>query len=323
MPTYGYVLPTRASVIGTEDNETLAAKTHADVVGSATRAEALGFESVWTGDSVLARPRHEPLSTLSAVGTATDAAGLGTAVYLPTLRNPVNVAHQTASVDQLSGGRLTLGVGVSSVQDDVRAEHANLGVAFARRGARLNELLDVVARLWTGDSVDFDGEFYHLEDARLGFGPVRRPPIYVATGGYDPERGLPGTVRERLVNHGDGYLPNVMSPETYADSLTYIYDLLEDAGRDPAGLDPAYYVDVVVDDDAKSALGQAREFYDRYYSDRRTFTDEEIERRGAFGPPAAVAETLDAYADAGVETMVVRFATRNQRASLRRFADVI
>lgn len=322
MPTYGYLLPTRESVL-VSDDEALAARTDADVLGLATRAEALGFESVWAGDSVLARPRHEPLSTLSAVGGGTDAVDLGTAVYLPTLRNPVAVAHRTASVDQLSGGRLALGVGAGSATDEVEAEHANLDVPFERRGARLNELLEIVTRLWAGERVDFEGQFYQVSAAELGFGPVRTPPVYVATGGYHPEKGFPKTVRERIVDYGDGYLPNVMSPETYAESLAHIYDLLEEAGRDGSAFDPAYYIDVVVSDDEQSALEEARRFYDRYYSDRPGFTDEEIRERGAFGSLATVAERLDAYESAGVETMIVRFATSNQRRNLRGLAALI
>lgn len=323
MPTYGYLLATRGSVLASDDDEELAARTDADVLGLAATAEALGFSSVWVGDSVLARSRHDPLSTLAAVGGYTDALDLGTAVYLPTLRQPVAVAHRVASVDQLTGGRLAPGVGVSSATAAAEAEHANLGVPFERRGARLNELLEIVTRLWAGEQVDFEGEHYSVKGAELGFGPLREPPIYVATGGYHPEKGFPETVRERIMNYGDGYLPNVMAPETYAQSLAYIHDLLDEAGRDASSFDPAYYLDVVVSDDEASALEEARRFYDRYYADREPFTDEEIRNRGAFGPPATVSETLDAYAEAGVETMVVRLATRNQRQSLRKLAELL
>lgn len=323
MPTYGYLLPTRGSVLASDDGEALAARTQADVIDLARRAEALGFGSVWVGDSVLARPRHEPLSTLAAVGTVTDAVDLGTAVYLPALRKPVNVAHLTASVDQLTGGRLLIGVGASSGQSDIEAEHANLDVSFENRGAQLNELLEIVTRLWTTECVDYDGKYYQLDDASLGFGPVRVPPIYVSTGSYHPEKGFPKLIRERIVSHGTGCLPNVMSPERYGESLDHINELLEDAGRDPSTFDRAYYMDAVVDDDEETAVEEAREFYGRYYSDRREFTVEEIKRRGAFGPPSTVAETLGEYADAGAERVVVRFVTPNQRTSLRRFADLL
>lgn len=322
MPTYGYLLPTRGSVLTSDDDATLAAKTRADVVGLAERAEALGFRSVWVGDSVLARPRHDPLTTLAAVGAATEAVGLGTAMYLPALRSPVAVAHMAATVDQLSGGRLELGVGVGADEPGVRAEHANLGVPFADRGARLNELLDVATDLWAGDRVDHAGDHYRIEDASLGFGPVGDLPIHVATGGYHPEKGLPGSAHERLVAHADGCLPNRLPPEAYADVLAHVRDRLADAGRDPDALDAGYYIDVVIAEDEATAFAEARAFYDRYYDDRDPIDDEALDRRGAFGPPAAVRETLSAYADAGAERMVVRFPARDQRANLRRFADL-
>ncbi|MFB6302609.1 MAG: LLM class flavin-dependent oxidoreductase [Haloferacaceae archaeon] len=323
MPTYGYLLPTRGSVLASDDDATLAAKTEADVVGLARRAEALGFGTVWAGDSVLARPRHEPLATLAAVGGATDALELGTAMYLPTLRSPVAVAHLAATVDQLSGGRLRLGVGVGSDEPGVRAEHANLDVPFTDRGARLNELLDIATALCDGETVDHAGDHYRVEDADLGFGPVGDLPVYVATGGYHPEKGMPRTARERLVTHADGFLPNRLPPADYADLLDHVRRLLADAGRDPDALDAGYYIDVVIADDEATAFAEARAFYDRYYDDRDPITDEALDRRGAFGPPAAVGETLDAYVEAGAERLVVRFPTRNQRTNLRRFADLL
>ncbi|MFB6156653.1 MAG: LLM class flavin-dependent oxidoreductase [Haloferacaceae archaeon] len=323
MPTHGYLLPTRGSVLASDDDETLAARTRADVVGLAERAEALGFDAVWAGDSVLARPRHDPLATLAAVGAATEAVDLGTAVYLPALRKPTTVAHLAASVDQLSGGRLTLGVGAATDNDAVRAEHANAGVAFDGRGARLNELLEIVEGLWGDEPFDLDGDHYGVEDASLGFGPVDDVPVYVPTNSYHPEKGLPRTVRERVIAHADGCLPIAVTPDRYAEALDHVRGLLADAGRDPAAFDAAYYLDVVVADDEATALAEAREFYDRYYDDREPFADEYIRKRGAFGPPAAVAERLDAYAAAGAERLVVRFVTRNQRRCLRRLADLL
>ena len=322
MPDYGYLLPTRGIVLSSDDGETLAAKARSDIVGLAERAEATGFGSVWAGDSVLAKPRLEPLSTLAAVATATRGVDLGTAVYLPPLRDPVHVAHLTATLDQLSGGRFAFGVGVG-IGADVEAEYDNLGVPFEERGPRLSELLDVVTALWTGKRVDHDGRFYRLEDASIGFGPVGKPPVYVPTAAFDPTEGFPGPIRDRLVEHGDGWLPINVSPEAYATSLSAIRGFLEEAGRDPAAFDPALYVDVVIDEDEAAAIDRAREFYDRYYPAWGRLSDEEVRGHGAFGPPALVAERLEAYAEAGVETMLVRFTTPRQREQLRRFEDAV
>lgn len=322
MPRYGYLLPTRGIVLSSEDGTTLAAKAEADVIGLARRAEAMGFASVWVGDSVLAKPRLEPLSTLAAVAVATDGIDLGTAVYLPTLRNPVHVAHMTATVDQLSGGRFGLGIGVG-IGPDVEREYANLDIDFGTRGARMDELLEIVTGLWDGGRIDYDGEFFSLEDASIGFSPTRKPPVYIPTLAFDPSDGFPRAIRDRLVAHGDGWVPAGISPETYAESLTRIRSLLSEADRDAEPFDPAYYIDVVIDEDEEAAIEEARAFYDRYFPEWDRLSEAEIRSRGAFGPAENVAATLDAYDEAGVETVIVRFTARDQRDQLRRFADII
>lgn len=322
MPAYGYLLPTRGIVQSSGDDATIAERTRTDIVEQSRLAESLGFTGIWAGDSVLAKPRHEPLTTLAAVAAATETVDLGTAVYLPALRNPVHVAHQTVTLDQLSGGRFRFGIGVG-IGPDVEAEYANLGVPFRERGPRTDELLDVVTRLWTGDPVDHDGRFYRLDDASLGFGPARTPPIYIPTAAFDPTEGFPDPIANRLVTHGDGWLPTAVTPGTYRDSLDGIRGLLADAGRDPDDFDRAAYVNVVIDENETRALDDARAFFDRYYPARDTMSDDAIRATGAVGTPAQVAARLDEYADAGVERMVVRFTTTDQRTQLRRFADVV
>lgn len=328
MTAHGYLLPTRGAVFGSDSTATLAAAVESDVVGGARRAEALGFDDVWVGDSVLAKPRLEPFTTLSAVAAATDAVGLGTAVYLPALRNPVHIAHQTATLDQVSGGRLSLGVGVG-VRDVERREAEQLGVDFARRGARLDETLDVLSALWEGTPVTHDGDFFSLDEASIGFSPVSTPPVYVASAAFDPKQGFPRPIRERLARRGDGWLPIAISPESYAAGLDAARDAVADAGRDPSALDAAFYHDVVVADTEEAALEQAREFFLSYYPEdeqmyeQEDLTDDQLKRRGAFGPPEAVAEHLDRYRNAGVERFVTRFPARDQRTQLRRFADLL
>jgi probable F420-dependent oxidoreductase len=322
MPRYGYLLPTRGAVLASEDSATLTATVQADVVGLAKRAEAMGLDSVWVGDSVLAKPRLEPLATLASVAAATEAVELGTAVYLPTLRHPAHVAHTTATVDHLSGGRLNLGIGVG-IGSAVQAEYANLGLDYAERGARMDELLEVVTGLWEGTPVDFDGEFFDLDAASIGFSPTRRPPIYIPSTSIDPDDGFPRPIHDRLLAHGDGWMPAGLSPRRYGEGLGQIRDTLADAGRDPAAFRGAFYLDVVIDEDEATALETGRQFYEDYYPSWDRLSDEEMRDRGAFGTPDAVAQTIAAYEDAGVEQLVVRFTATEQREQLRRFADLL
>ena len=111
----GYLLPTRESVMEGRPEA-------APLLNLAERAEALGYDSVWVGDSVLARPRHEPITLLAGVAARTQRVKLGTAVLLPALRNPVLLAHQVATLDQVSEGRVILGVGIATDVPNIRAE---------------------------------------------------------------------------------------------------------------------------------------------------------------------------------------------------------
>lgn len=322
MLDYGYVLPTRGIVLESDDALEQAARTTASVRDLARTAETIGFDSVWAGDSVLAKPRLEPLSTLAGVATVTDAIDLGTAVSLPHLRHPVNVSHQAATVDLLSGGRLSMGVGVGS-GDSVADEHERLDVPFDRRGQALNETLEILRGLWSGSIESFDSELVTLKEADIGLRPPGSLPVYVASAAFDPRRGFPDPIRRRIAEHGDGWLPIAKSPEMYEAGLARAREIVNNTDRDSSAFRAAYYQDIVIADTREEALDRAREFLAAYYPEWGEISDDQLDRRGAFGPPSVVAEHLDRYAEAGVETFVTRFPTNDQRNQLRRFHEFL
>lgn len=321
MVDHGYVLPTRGLVLDSDGSQDQLARAQG-CTDLARTAESIGFRSVWVGDSVLAKPRLDPLSTLAAVAAETDGVELGTAIHLPHLRRPVAVAQQAATVDLLSGGRLSLGVGVGS-GESVAAEHEQLGVPFECRGRVLDETLDVIRGLWDGPLEGYDGKFVTLEDADIGLRPPGELPVYVASATFDPRDGFPEPIRRRIAIHGNGWLPIAKSPAMYADGIDRAREIVRDAGRDGSAFEAAYYQDVVIAETREAALDQAREFIASYYPEWGELSDEQLERRGVFGPPSVVAEHLEEYADAGVETFVTRFATSDQHAQLRRFRELI
>lgn len=322
MVEHGVLLPTRGAVLNSRSEDELAARLRSEVVGLAERAESLGYRSVWVGDSVFAKPRPEPMTTLAAIGASTESVLLGTGVYLPTLRDPGHVAHMTATVDQLSGGRLVIGAGVGR-GPAVRDEYGNLGVPFERRGRLLDETLDAVTGFWSGEEVDFAGEFVEYDGAAVGFGPLREPPIYLPYRSPDEPPEYPEYIERRFADHAAGWLPNRLSPDRYAEELAYIRGLLSDAGRDPDTLDPAFYHNVVIADTERAALDEARSFLTQYYPDYGELSDDDIRDMGAFGPPARVEAHLDAFVDAGVEHFVTRFTATNQYEQLDRFSTLI
>src|SRR5438046_6018191 len=148
-PRIGYLLPTREQVMQGRPEAAL-------LLALAERAEGLGYDSIWVGDSILARPRHEPLTLLSAVATRTRKAELGTAVLLPALRTPVVLAHGIATLDQISAGRFILGVGIASDVPNIRAEFVACGVPFEKRVGRMIEGLHVARDLGTGKPVSWN-----------------------------------------------------------------------------------------------------------------------------------------------------------------------
>jgi len=148
----GYLLPTRERVMAGQPQA-------APLLELAERAERLGFDSVWAGDSLLARPRHEPLTLLAAVASRVRRVDLGTAVLLPALRNPVLLAHQVATLDQVTEGRLILGVGIAADVPNIRQEFTAAGVPFEKRVGRLLEGLRLARSLWSGKAVDWNGRW--------------------------------------------------------------------------------------------------------------------------------------------------------------------
>src|SRR5262249_39439174 len=172
----GYLLPTRERVMAGQPQA-------APLLELAEGAERLGFDSVWAGDSLLARPRHEPLTLLAAVASRVRRVDIGTAVLLPALRNPVLLAHQVATLDQVAEGRLILGVGIAADVPNIRQEFTAAGVPFEKRVGRLLEGLRLARLLWSGKPVDWDGR-WKVEHGILGPTPYRQggPPIWI--GGF-------------------------------------------------------------------------------------------------------------------------------------------
>ena len=228
----------------------------ASLLDLAARAENLGFDSVWVGDSLLARPRHDPLTLLAAVAARTKRVMLGTAVFLPALRNPVVLAHQLATLDQISEGRLVLGAGIASDVPNIREEFAAAGVPFEGRVGRMMEGLRLARALWTGKPVEWQGR-WPVHGGVLGPTPYRAggPPIWMA-----------GSVRpalERAARHFDGWFANEADLARWRGQWAEVQQILRDAGRDVSQFVAAIYVTLAIDEDASRAGQRIDAFLER------------------------------------------------------------
>ena len=147
------------------------------VMDAARRAEALGLDGLIAGDHVTFHGYgNDGLLTLTAMAAATETIELKTGVYLLPLRHPVPVALQAAQLDQLSMGRLVLGIGIGGEDPH---EYWSCGVDPATRGARANEALQILKKLWSEDNVTFAGRHFQIEDVTVYPKPFRPIPIFV------------------------------------------------------------------------------------------------------------------------------------------------
>jgi alkanesulfonate monooxygenase SsuD/methylene tetrahydromethanopterin reductase-like flavin-dependent oxidoreductase (luciferase family) len=149
----GVLIPTREAIMSGRPET-------GPLLTMAERAEAAGFDSVWIGDSITARPRHEPLTLMAAIAARTRRVRLGTGVLLPALRNPVVLAHLVATVDRVAEGRVILGVGIAADTPAIRKEFASAGVPWDRRVGRFLETLEICRALWQRDGVGFGGKHF-------------------------------------------------------------------------------------------------------------------------------------------------------------------
>jgi alkanesulfonate monooxygenase SsuD/methylene tetrahydromethanopterin reductase-like flavin-dependent oxidoreductase (luciferase family) len=297
-PRVGYLLPTREAVMQGRPET-------APLLVLAERAEALGFDAVWVGDSLLARPRHDPLTLLAAVAARTRRVAVGTAVFLPALRNPVVLAHQLATLDRIAEGRLVLGAGIATDVANIRAEFAAAGVPFEGRVGRMMEGLRLTRALWSGKPVDWQGR-WPVEKGVLGPTPHRPggPPIWLA-GSVQP-------ALERAARHFDGWFANEPDLARWTAQRAEIDRLVREAGRDPAGFARAIYLTIVLDEDAQRAEARIDAFLESYYGQPAAA----MRRRQATfaGPPSAAAEWLARHAEAGASDLIVRFTGEHERS---------
>ena len=304
-PRIGYLLPTRDRIMAGSPDA-------APLVALAEKAEALGYDSVWVGDSLLARPRHEPLTLLAGVAARTRRVELGTAVLLPALRNPVLLAHQVATLDRIAAGRVILGVGVATDVPSVRDEFEAAGVPFEKRAGRMLEGLRLCRALWSGEPVDWDGR-WRVKRGVLGPTPHRPggPPVWVG-----------GSVRASLERAGrqfDGWFPTGPDAARWGKHWHEVLEIAAEAGRAPGDVTGAVYLTLAIDDDEAAGNARIDAYLEQYYGAPAAVLRK---RQACFaGPAEAAADWLAGYAEAGASHLVLRLVG-DQEALLETMAGL-
>jgi probable F420-dependent oxidoreductase len=306
MTAFGFLLPTREIVMNQD------VPNFREILDLAERAEDLGFHSVWVGDSVLARPRFEALTTLAAVAARTQRVRLGTAVLLPVIRQPVVLANQVANLDLIANGRLILGIGIGGNNASVAQEFAACGVPIVRRIGMFEETITLMRRLWTEPEVTFQGRYFQVQSVRLGLRPLQPTgvPLWLAGSGDNALR--------RVLRLGDGWLPISSSPQAYTVDWERLQVLGQEIGRDARELHRCLYTTLNVNADVVQAERELRAFIESYYG---IPYEVQATRNGLYAGSAGHCTTwLKAFVAAGAQTIVVRFGSPDQAGQLERFA---
>ena len=253
-------------------------------------AEELGFESLWVTDRIFHRINIlDPFTLLTCAATATSKIHLATAVILFVLRHPVLMAKTTATLDYLSGGRLTLGISLGGRDN----EFEPLGVALNRRVRRFTEGLEVMRKLWAEESVTFHGRYYHLDDVNFGPKPARNRSIPIILGGRAD------AVLKRSAEDADGWVAgSVGSPAAFSEAWQTVRSYAAEAGKDPDIMESGKLIYIAAGPNREQCKEQLRVSLQAYYGPQY-----DVEANCAFGPPEECAARIQPFIDAGAKTI--------------------
>lgn len=308
----GILLPTRGILL--KPRPVLDAKL---LMRLARQVESAGLDSVWVGDSLTAKPRLEAMAILAALAACTERVRLGTAVLLAGLRHPVLLAQAMATVDHISGGRLVVGAGVGGAFNDEQSqEWYAAGVDPKRRASRFEEVLEIVQQLGQGEPVTYTGKHFALDQVRMQPRTVQMDgvPVLLAT----HWRAKKEQQLRRAARLGSGLMSITDSPEEFRELVQRTGEMVSDLGRDASGFENAYYMTVNVNRDVGKAEAEADEFLTGYYG-----VNHWGDRWGPFGEAERIRDRMAEYAEAGADTLVVRFASFEPEAQLEAFLEQV
>lgn len=323
----GLTLANRAVIIG--------ALKAGDLLHMAEKADASGaFDAVWVGDSLLAKPRLESVTLLSALAAVTTKVRLAVGCMATFVhRHPVLLGQQWASLDLLSNGRawLVVCLGGPNEQSPAQAlEHTVMGIQANERVGRLQEGIIILRKLFSGEKVSHQGRFFQFQNVKLEPKPVQNPyPIWIASnptglawkdGASAPKEVIERSLR-RVARYADGWMTNKVNPEQFRQQWARIADMAREERRDPAQLGNALYHNMNIQEDQQAGLQESKEFLDKYYTSN--FSAAFVSGWTIAGNPKRCVEQLKEYFDAGLQHVALRLTSWDQEGQLKRFLNEV
>jgi alkanesulfonate monooxygenase SsuD/methylene tetrahydromethanopterin reductase-like flavin-dependent oxidoreductase (luciferase family) len=312
---WGLSVPNRGLVIGAGDPKDLLAMSEI-----ADRSSLI--DAVFTGDSLIAKPRLDAIVFLSMMAARTRRVTLGTACMASFIfRHPIVLANQWAALDRLSDGR-TLLVACIGGGPDTRRGHRSpsgarwdtefqaMGMMTGERVGRMVEGIEILRALWTGESITHRGRYYQFADVQLHVTPVQQPcPIAIASNPQPPyaDEAMVDRALRRVGRLGDGWMVEMSTPEEFGARWRRVLAAARDAGRDPLPRASMIHFYVNAQDSTEAAFDEARRFYEAYHGG--TFPDGYLRWRLVTGTPSQVVERIARFIDAGCTLPIIRFAS--------------
>ena len=261
------------------------------LVNLAVLADTVGYDSLWVTEHLLNvgyigerlgnKPYYHSLGMLAFIAARTTRIALGTSVVVLPFRQPADLAKFAATIDQLSGGRVILGIGTGALETEFDA----LNIPFKERGAITSETMQVMKALWTQERASFHGKYWHFDDILFSPKPLQKPhvPLWVA--------GMSPAAYRRTGTLGDGWHATGIPQEEFIKGRDEIRRIAREAGRDPAQITLSMRINV------------------SYGSQFTT----ETERRSVLDgdDTDAMIEAIDAWRDAGVDHLILAPATND------------
>ena len=283
----------------------------------ARHVEDLGFDSLFITDHLLAARQFysvswlESLMTLSFAAGVTERVKLGTSVVVVPVRDPVWLAKQIATLQFLSQDRFIFGAGIGWYPPEYEA----VGVKKRERGARTDEILDIVIPLLEGETVTYEGKYYSISDVQIEPLVAQRPEIWIGGGSQLADDASPDLPRfaepvKRRILRTEGWIPRpTCPPADLARDWDELQEFLKSHGRDPGELTVAHenFMHFVATDDPRRAREEQHEAMLRVMSDARG--PQYLESVYLFGTPDEIVASLQARVDAGVQRFMLHTMT--------------
>jgi alkanesulfonate monooxygenase SsuD/methylene tetrahydromethanopterin reductase-like flavin-dependent oxidoreductase (luciferase family) len=303
---FGWLLHTR-QLIRSED----AAKSFDRLWSDAAEAEELGFDHIWLGDSVtvLDKARGDCLTTMAGLAARTEKIRLGAVPMLAALRNPVLLAHALATIDVISKGRVIIGVSVGPTRDYIQRQFAACGVPPQEKAGRLSECIEIMRRLWSEKTIDYDGRYYKLHDVGILPHPAERTGIPIWIVADRNENGF-----KRVGRLGDGWVTLAPTLERFSAARGRIDRYAAEHGRADRCRTSALYVSFNLQTDGERAKTEGWRWMEKFFGQPREklahfFT--------VFATPKGCVRLLKDYAAAGLTTIIARIASDDPREQSR------